>query len=131
MDSELLLNLEKSEYTLFISCGLLAGLIDTIFVGDPQHSMLEGVVDKGADQFVVKAAGFFYDHDNRKTNNEGYDYSEYSVESKKVIASAASIAVTIKSIIDTPILNDDGSLTDTSTNIMDEIVKNIDDRVRQ
>ena len=68
MDSGLLLNLEKSEYTLYISCGLLAGLIDTIFVGDPQHSMLEGVVDKGADQFVVKAAGFFYDHDNRKTN---------------------------------------------------------------
>ena len=64
-------------------------------------------------------------------DNEGYDYSEYSVESKKVIASAVSIAVTIKSIIDTPILNDDGSLTDTSTNIMDEIVKNIDDRVRQ
>ena len=52
---------------------------------------------------------------------EGDDYSKYSVDSKKVIASCASVAVSIKSVLDTPLLTDDGLLTeaseDTATNI--------------
>lgn len=52
---------------------------------------------------------------------EGDDYRQYSVESKKAIASCASIAVSIKTVLDTPILTDDGLLTDaseaTATNI--------------
>lgn len=44
-------------------------------------------------------------------NNEGDDYSLYCAESKKKIAMAASMAVTVKSILDTPILTADGSLT--------------------
>ena len=42
---------------------------------------------------------------------EGIDYREFSDDSKKVIASCASIAVSIKSILDTTILTDDGLLT--------------------
>ena len=53
--------------------------------------------------------------------NEGDDYRQYGLESKKTIASCASIAVSIKTILDTPILTDDGLLTDdsekTATNI--------------
>lgn len=45
---------------------------------------------------------------------EGDDYKVYSADSKKVIASCASIAVSIKSVLDTPILTDDGLLTDSS-----------------
>lgn len=52
---------------------------------------------------------------------EGDDYSCYSADSKKVIASCASVAVSIKSVLDTPLLTDDGLLTDvsegTATNI--------------
>ena len=52
---------------------------------------------------------------------EGDDYRQYSAESRKVIASCASIAVSIKSVLDTPILTDDGLLTNeseaTATNI--------------
>ena len=51
----------------------------------------------------------------------GDDYSQYSTESKKVIASCASVAVSLKSVLDTPLLTDDGLLTDasegTATNI--------------
>ena len=51
---------------------------------------------------------------------EGDDYSFYSADSKKIIASCASVAVSIKSVLDTPLL-DDGLLTDasegTATNI--------------
>ncbi len=43
--------------------------------------------------------------------NEGDDYRAYSDDSKKVVASCASIAATIKSILDTPILTDEGLLT--------------------
>ena len=46
--------------------------------------------------------------------NEGDDYSKYSKESKKAIASCASTAVSVKSVLDTPLLTDDGLLTDDS-----------------
>ncbi len=45
---------------------------------------------------------------------EGDDYRSYSDDAKKVIASAASIAVSIKSVLDTPLLTDDGLLTEDS-----------------
>ncbi len=49
---------------------------------------------------------------------EGYDYSCYSSESKKAIASCVSIAVSIKSVLDTQLLTDDGLLTDESAGIV-------------
>lgn len=59
---------------------------------------------------------------------EGYDYSLYSTDSRKIIASCASVAVSIKSVLDTPLLTDDGLLTDesegTATNI-EEFLKNM------
>lgn len=45
---------------------------------------------------------------------EGEDYRLYTEESRKVIASCASVAVTIKSVLDTPLLTDDGLLTEES-----------------
>ena len=49
---------------------------------------------------------------------EGYDYSCYSSESKKAIASCVSIAVSIKSVLDTQLLTDDGLLTDESAGVV-------------
>ena len=49
---------------------------------------------------------------------EGVDYAAYSTEHKKTIAAAASIAATIKSVLDTPILSDDGGLTEESNSIL-------------
>lgn len=46
--------------------------------------------------------------------NEGEDYRAFSADSKKVIASCASVAVSVKSVLDTPLLTDDGLLTDES-----------------
>lgn len=52
---------------------------------------------------------------------EGDDYKNYSDTSKQTIASCASVAVSVKSVLDTPLLTDDGLLTDesesTATNI--------------
>lgn len=50
---------------------------------------------------------------------EGEDYSRYSQKSKEEIASCVSIALTIKSVLDTPLLTDDGVLTDASEKIID------------
>lgn len=47
-------------------------------------------------------------------DTEGDDYRKYSNESKKAIASVASIALSIKSVLDTPLLTDDGLLTEES-----------------
>ena len=43
--------------------------------------------------------------------NEGEDYRQYSQESKKVIMKVASTAGSIKAIIDTPLLTEEGGLT--------------------
>ncbi|MCB6994299.1 hypothetical protein LI177_12495 [bacterium 210820-DFI.6.37] len=59
---------------------------------------------------------------------EGDDYRQYSVESKKVIASCASIAVSIKNVLDTPILTDDGLLThasETTATSIEDFLKNL------
>ena len=58
--------------------------------------------------------------------NEGDDYRSYSSESKNIIASCASIAVTIKSVLDTPLLTDDGLLTDESELTVTETKEKLD-----
>lgn len=45
---------------------------------------------------------------------EGEDYRSYAPDSKKVVASCASIAVSVKAVLDTPLLTDDGLLTEQS-----------------
>ena len=45
---------------------------------------------------------------------EGEDYRAYTADSKKVIASCASVAVSVKTVLDTPLLTDDGLLTEKS-----------------
>ena len=52
---------------------------------------------------------------------EGTDYSLFSADSKKAIASAASIAGTIKAVLDTPILNEEGNLTEESVTTLNSI----------
>lgn len=54
--------------------------------------------------------------------NEGYDYQKYSKESQGIISSCVSIAVSVKSVLDTHLLTDDGLLTDES----EETVANIE-----
>ena len=53
----------------------------------------------------------------RIMDDEGLDYSLYSKESKKIIASAAATAVSIKAVLDTPILSESGELTEESQKI--------------
>lgn len=57
------------------------------------------------------------------TKNEGFDYSMYKPESKKIIASALSSAGSIKVVLDTPILSKDGELTDKSAEIEETVGK--------
>ena len=48
---------------------------------------------------------------------EGFDYRSYSPEAKRIVASCASLAVTIKTVLDTPLLTDDGLLTNESEEV--------------
>lgn len=59
-------------------------------------------------------------------DKEGTDYSQYSKDSKKVIAGVASVAGTIKAILDTPILTENGDLTDESEKMVEDIINNIE-----
>lgn len=52
---------------------------------------------------------------------EGTDYKFYSIASRKTVAAAASMAGTIKAVLDTPILTEDGDLTETSETVAGEI----------
>ncbi|MGN0639321.1 MAG: hypothetical protein ACI4JT_00050 [Oscillospiraceae bacterium] len=51
--------------------------------------------------------------------SEGDDYSKYSVESKQIIAACAGTAVSIKTVLDTPLLSEDGVLTESSKEIVE------------
>ena len=59
--------------------------------------------------------------------NEGTNYAAYKPESKRIIASVASIAVSIKAILDTPILTADGTLTNESKTVEDKITLRLTD----
>ena len=48
---------------------------------------------------------------------EGDDYSKYSSNSKQLIAACASTAVSIKTVLDTTLLSEDGVLTESSKEI--------------
>ncbi|MDO4650901.1 MAG: hypothetical protein Q4B26_19870 [Eubacteriales bacterium] len=51
----------------------------------------------------------------------------YRPESKKVIASCASFAVTIKTLLDTPILTEEGYLTEESA----DAVEKVEDKLKE
>lgn len=57
--------------------------------------------------------------------NEGEDYRDYSNESKKVIMQAVSTIGSIKAVIDTPLLTDDGNLTIESELVTQKIADSI------
>ena len=52
---------------------------------------------------------------------EGDDYRAYKQESKKAVAIAASTACSIKAVLDTPILTEEGELTEASEQVTDKI----------
>ena len=52
---------------------------------------------------------------------EGTDYSTFCQENKKTIACAASVAVTVKAVLDTPILTEEGNLTDESLKAIENV----------
>ena len=59
---------------------------------------------------------------------DGVDYAQYSIESRKVIASAAATALSIKAVLDTPILTEDGAVTEESETVTDKLIESIDSR---
>ena len=59
--------------------------------------------------------------------NKGTDYATYKPESKKIIAAVASTAVSIKAILDTPILSTDGALTDESEAVSEKVIQRLTD----
>ena len=56
---------DKYDYMIAASCGVLAGMVDVFFVGAPGQSVLQGTVDKGADELVKKTAQTFFKFDKR------------------------------------------------------------------
>lgn len=55
--------------------------------------------------------------------SEGNDYTQYMLESQNIVASTVSVACTIKAVLDVALLNKDGSVTDESAKIVDNINK--------
>ena len=53
--------------------------------------------------------------------DEGVDYSQYSQDAKSTVLRAATLAGTIKAILDTPILTEDGALTVESQSLMETL----------
>lgn len=58
---------------------------------------------------------------------QGYDYSQYDENSRKIIASACSLAKTLKVLIDAPVLNDEGDLSEESKESMNRVEEKIEE----
>lgn len=54
---------------------------------------------------------------------EGIDYSAFTPEAKRTVTAAVSIAATVKAVLDTPILTEDGNLTEESKTMAADVVK--------
>ena len=50
--------------------------------------------------------------------NEGYDYRMYQQESKKIIIMAYTTLCSVKAVLDTPLLMEDGSLSEKSAKLL-------------
>ncbi len=57
---------------------------------------------------------------------EGDDYRLYTLDSKKLIASCASTAVSVKTVLDTPILTEDGLVTEKSAETANSVKEFLD-----
>ena len=58
--------------------------------------------------------------------DRGTDFRTYTDEEKKVIASAMSLAGAIKAVLDTPILDEEGNLTEESALVIESTEKKIE-----
>lgn len=58
-------------------------------------------------------------------NTSGTDYAKYSMEEKKTVAAAMSLAGAIKAILDTPILTEEGKLTEESEKLAVQMKKQV------
>ena len=56
----------------------------------------------------------------RIIENQGADYNVFTQEEKKIVAEALAMAGAVKAILDTPILDNDGRLTQQSESIIDK-----------
>ncbi len=61
-------------------------------------------------------------------DTEGTDYSRFSPDGKHTVSAAASIAATIKAVLDTPILTEDGSLTAESESTIADVLIVLDNK---
>ena len=59
---------------------------------------------------------------------EGKDYRSYSLESQNIIAASASIATTIKAVLDTAILTENGDLTVESKQLANDISSELNEK---
>lgn len=55
--------------------------------------------------------------------DSGTDYSKYTLEEKQNVAAAMSIAGAVKAVLDTPILTEEGELTNESKKVATSLKK--------
>lgn len=76
------------------------------------------------ERLLIRLDGMLYNANNAMRsviNAQGTDYNVFSADGKKTVATAASLAKAVKTILDTPILTDDGKLTPESLRTANEI----------
>ena len=59
-------------------------------------------------------------------DKKGTDYRNFSDEEKQCVASAMSLAGAIKAVLDTPILDEEGNLTEESEHIIENTQKKVE-----
>ncbi len=87
--------------------------------GIKKRSELFGGLLRTLDEYLICLNGRMSDI----ISTSGTDYSQFSLDEKKAIASTVAVAVAVKSLLDTPILTKSGKLTKKSETVSNKIAK--------
>lgn len=77
------------------------------------------------ERLLIRLDGMLYsanDGMRQAISNHGTDYRDFNTGEKKTVAVAASLAKAVKTILDTPILTEDGNLTPESLSAANEVM---------
>ncbi len=110
----------------FNEASFLIQKLDEVFV--PHLAFLQELANKAPLWLrLLRKAQVFVPHLAflQKLANKGRDYANYSEQEKKRLFMAAAVATTIKNIIDTPLLSDEGTPTAESRKILSETMKKL------
>lgn len=94
-------------------CKTIETLCNAVSTRSDMFTNLVGTLDRAFLQMIVQL--------EKVVDDYGYDYSDYPDDAQNIVAMSLSVAGAMKKVLDTPILDQAGNITDESRHIYDQM----------